>query len=258
MDPVPDALVAFAHHLGDVACDIIRARFAGPVAVEIKEDGSPVTDADKAVEAAVRAEIQARFPEHGIHGEEFPPERLDAEWVWVIDPIDGTKEWVQGLPLFGFLLALMHRGETVLGLAEQPLLRHRWVGAAGHGTRRDGRAVTTRGGRGLGEAIVSVMGYDTFAGAHHDRLLRFRARHRQCVIADSFYVFGLVAEGRVDLIVSDGFALHDRAPLDAIIRYAGGVVTDWAGRPLGRESDGTILAAGSAALHEEALALLNK
>ena len=255
MDCPPD-LVAFAHHLGDLAGDILRTRAARPPQVEIKPDGSPVTDTDKAVESAIRAEILRAHPTHGIHGEEFPPDRLDAEWVWIIAPLDGTKEWVQGLPLWGFLLALMHRGEIVLGLAEQPLLRHRWLGAAGHPTTRDGIPARTRQGRGLDDAIVSTMGYDTFAIAGHDRLLRLRRNHRNCVTADSFYVLGLLAEGRIDLVASAHFALHDYVALDAIVRHAGGTVTDWNGHRLGRASDGTILAAGSAALHAEALAVL--
>ena len=121
---------------------------------------------------------------------------------------------------------------------------------------RDGRQMRTREGRRLADAVVSTMGYDTFAMRHHERLGRLRVNHRAMVSADSFYVFGLLAEGRVDVIASDGFALHDYAALDAIVRNAGGVVTDWAGRALGRGSDGTILAAGSAALHAEVLAVL--
>jgi fructose-1,6-bisphosphatase/inositol monophosphatase family enzyme len=101
------------------------------------------------------------------------------------------------------------------------------------------------------------MGYDTFASAGHDRLARLRRNHRNCVTADSFYVLGLLAEGRVDLVASTRFHLHDYAALDAIVRHAGGTVTDWHGNPLGRASDGTILAAGSAVLHAEALDILN-
>ena len=251
----PD-LIAFANHLADIAGDIIRTHADRPPEVEIKSDGSPVTTIDKAVEAAVRAEILRAYPAHGIHGEEFPPYQTDAALVWIIDPIDGTKEWVQGLPLYGFLLALTRGEEIILGLADQPALRHRWVGAAGHGTTRNGRAVQTRQGRTLDDAIISTMGYDTFAGEHQARLARLRVNHRNTVTADSFYVFGLLAEGRVDLIASAHFALHDYAALDAIVRNAGGVVTDWSGARLGRHNDGTILAAATPALHAAALAIL--
>ncbi len=255
-EPVAPDLVAFAHHLADIAADMLRERAARPPSVEIKSDGSPVTDTDKAIEAAIRAEIARAYPAHGIHGEEFPPDRLDAEYVWVIDPVDGTKEWVQGLPLFGFLLALLHHGDIVLGLAEQPLLRHRWLGAEGHGTTRGTHQVHTTTRQSLDTAIVSTMGYDTFCRDRHDQLIRLRVNHRNTVTADSFYVFGLLAEGRVDLIASDKFALHDYAALDAIVRHAGGTVTDWDGNRLTRSSDGTILAAATPQLHAEALAIL--
>ena len=253
---VPDDLLAFANHLGDLAGGILRDKFARPPAVETKADGSPVTDADHAVEQAVRAAINGAHPGHGIIGEEFPAERKDADYVWIIDPLDGTKEYVQGLPLFGPLIALCHRGRFVLGLAEQPLLAHRWVGADGHGTTRNGRPVHTRAGVALADAVISTMGYDTFCAGRHAVLSPLRSRARNTVTADSFYVFGLLAEGRVDLIVSDRFALHDYAALDVIVRNAGGTMTDWCGKPLGMTSAGTILAAGSAALHAEARAAL--
>ncbi len=254
----PSDLIAFANHLADIAADIIRAHADRPPEVEIKSDGSPVTTIDKAVESAVRAEILKAHPDHGIHGEEFPPHQIDAPLVWIIDPIDGTKEWVQGLPLYGFLLALAQGDDIILGLADQPALRHRWLGAAGHGTTRNGAPVHTRPGRTLDTAILSTMGYDTFAGARHAELARLRVNHRNTVTADSFYVFGLLAEGRVDLVASAHFALHDYAALDAIVRNAGGTVTDWSGAPLGRHSDGTILAAATPELHAEALAVLRQ
>lgn len=258
MPPCPAEFITFANHLADIAADIIRAHADRPPEVEIKSDGSPVTTIDKAVEAAVRAEILKTHPDHGIHGEEFPPHQTDADYVWIIDPIDGTKEWVQGLPLYGFLLALTHGENIILGLADQPALRHRWLGAAGHGTTRNGTQVHTRQGRTLDDAIISTMGYDTFAGEHHAKLAKFRTNHRNTVTADSFYVFGLLAEGRVDLIASAHFALHDYAALDAIVRNAGGTITDWTGAPLRRQADSTILAAATPDLHAAALARLAK
>ena len=216
---VPDHHLAFANHLADLAGAILRDKFTNPPAVETKADGSPVTDADRAVEQAIRAAINGAHPNHGIIGEEFPAEREGADYVWIIDPLDGTKEYVQGLPLFGVLIALCHGGRFVLGLADQPLLGHRWLGADGHGTT-------------------------------------LRRQARSTVTADSFYVFGLLAEGRVDLIASDRFALHDYAALDVIVRNAGGTMTDWSGRPLNMSSSGTILAAANATLHAEARAAL--
>jgi histidinol phosphatase-like enzyme (inositol monophosphatase family) len=257
---VDPALLSFANRLGDIAGEILRGRAALPPVVEIKPDGSLVTDADKAVEQAVRAEIMRAWPGHGIRGEEFPAHQPDAEYLWIIDPLDGTREYTQGLPLWGFLLALAQGDRFVLGLAEQPQLRHRWVGAEGHGTLRDGRAVRVGTCARLAEAVVSTMGYDTFGARRHAVLSRLRARvpGRALVTADSFYVFGLLAEGRVDLIAADNFALHDHAALDAIVRCAGGVVTDWDGRALTRGHAGSILAAATAGLHAEALEALRQ
>ncbi len=258
MEHCPDELVEFAGHLSDVACQILRRHTHRPLDIEVKGDGSPVTNVDREVEAAVRAEIERAYPAHGIRGEEFPATRPDAELVWIIDPLDGTKEFIQGLPLFGFLLALCHRGRFILGLAEQPVTRDRWLGAAGHGTRHRGEKVTTRRCPALAEATLSIMGYDSFCRAHHDRLSPIGAAAKARIIADSFYVFGLVAMGRVDAIVSAGFALHDYAALDVIVREAGGEVTDWQGKPLELASDNTIIAVGDKALLPEILGRLNR
>jgi histidinol phosphatase-like enzyme (inositol monophosphatase family) len=252
----PPELVGFASDLGDLAGGILRRCATESLCVEIKPDGSPVTNVDREVEAAIRAEIVRRRPSDGIIGEEYAPERVDAEFVWIIDPLDGTKEYVQGLPLWGFLLALAWRGRFVLGLAEQPLLHDRWLASDGHGTQRNGHPIRTRPCAALSDAVINTMGYDTFCRQHHDRLVLFRGQARGTVTADSFIVFGLLAEGRVDLIASAGFALHDYAALDVIVRNAGGIVTDWCGAPLGLRSNGTILAAGDACLHKAALSTL--
>ncbi len=252
----PAELVDFAAHLGDIAAALLRDLARVPPKVETKPDGTPVTDADRAVEAALRAAIRAAHPGHGILGEEFPPEREDADFVWIIDPVDGTREYIQGLPLFGTLIALACRGAIVLGLARQPLTDDCWLGADGHGTRWNNAAVAVRQCASLDAAVLSTMGYDTFCAAEHARLAPLRARAREVVTADSFFVFGLLAAGRVDAIASRGFALHDYAALDAIIRNAGGLVTDWAGRRLTLASDGTIAAAGDARVQADLLAAL--
>ncbi|HZS85596.1 MAG TPA: inositol monophosphatase family protein [Stellaceae bacterium] len=248
MEACPEELVAFADRLADIAGEILRGAFHRPVEIERKADGTPVTNIDRAVEAAVRAEIERRYPGHGIRGEEFPAARSEAEFVWIIDPLDGTKEFIQGLPLFGFLLGLVQRGDFALGLAEQPVTRDRWLAAAGHGARLNSAPIATRRCSSLAEATVSIMGYDSFCPAHHDRLAAIGAAAKARVIADSFYVFGLLATGRVDAIVSAGFALHDYAALEVIVREAGGAMTDWAGRRLGLSGDGTVVAVGDPAL----------
>jgi inositol-phosphate phosphatase/L-galactose 1-phosphate phosphatase/histidinol-phosphatase len=256
MAPCPADLVAFAHRLGDIACDLLRQFARGPVSVETKGDGSPVTQVDRAVETALRDAIRQAHPMHGVIGEEYGAERADAEFVWIVDPLDGTKEFIQGLPLFGTLLALAHQGEIVLGLSEQPLTRDRWVGADGHGTAWNGTPVHVRPCASLDAAVLSTMGYDSFCIHRHDVLASLRRSCRSTVIGDTFLAFGLLAAGRVDAVVSDKFALHDYAAEDAIVRNAGGSITDWAGRRLTLASDGTILAAGDVRLAAEILSRL--
>ena len=256
MLPCPPELLAFAHDLGDIAADLLRQFARGPVQVDTKGDGSPVTQVDRAVESALRGEIRRRFPAHGVIGEDFPAERADADWTWIIDPLDGTKEFIQGLPLFGCLIALTHRGRIVLGLAEQPLTRDRWLGADGHGTVWNGLPAAVRPCASLADAVLSTMGYDSFCNAKNATLAPLRTRCRTTVTGDSFFVFGLLAAGQVDAIASHGFALHDFAALDAIVRNAGGTMTDWRGERLTLASGGSVLAAGDARVHRELLMAL--
>ncbi len=256
MTPCPSELLAFAHRLGDIAADLLRGFARGPISVDTKGDGSPVTQVDRAVETALREAIRAAHPSHGVIGEEFGAERSDAEFVWIIDPLDGTKEFIQGLPLFGTLIALACRGEIVLGLSEQPLTRDRWLGADGHGTTWNGNPVRVRPCASLAQAVVSTMGYDLFCAHRAGVLAPLRRACRTTVNGDTFFVFGLLAAGRIDAVVSDGFFLHDYAAEDAIVRNAGGSMTDWAGRRLTLTSDHSVLALGDTRLLPEILARL--
>ena len=256
MPACPSDLVTFADALGDIAGDLLRRSARASVTIDMKNDGSPVTEVDRAVETALRDAIRRVHPAHGVIGEEFGADRPDAEFVWIIDPLDGTREFIQGLPLFGTLIALAHGGEIVLGLAEQPLTRDRWLGAEGHGTIWNGAPVSVGPCASLAEAVISTTGYDSFA-LHREAALRpLRREARGVANGDTWMVFGLLAAGRLDAVASDGFHLHDYAALDAIVRNAGGVVTDWVGRRLTLASDRTILAAGDARLHADLLGRL--
>ena len=140
----PAEFIAFAGRLADAAGDAIRPHFRTKIAVDTKTDASPVTIADRNAEAAMRALIERAYPTHGIWGEEFGIVRKDAEFVWVLDPIDGTKAFISGLPIFGTLVALMHGGKPILGIIDQPVARERWLGAAGIASTFNGQACRTR------------------------------------------------------------------------------------------------------------------
>ena len=139
-----DTLLAFASQLADAAGEVIRPYFRKPLVVSDKADLSPVTAADRAAEETMRRLIEARFPGHGILGEEFGRVREDAEFAWVLDPIDGTKSFISGIPLFGTLIALTRKGHPILGIIDQPVLRERWTGAAGRPTTLNGVAIGCR------------------------------------------------------------------------------------------------------------------
>src|SRR5215469_10299663 len=164
--PVDAALISFANELADAAGEIVRRYFRQGVAVDDKADLSPVTIADREAELALRALIETRFPEHGNLGQEHGSIRADAEYVWVLDPIDGTKSFISGVPLFGTLIALVHRGHPVIGVIDQPILRERWVGAEGRATTFNGASQRTRPCPMLAQAtLFSTAPQAMFTGA---------------------------------------------------------------------------------------------
>jgi myo-inositol-1(or 4)-monophosphatase len=223
--------------------------------VEQKSDQTPVTMADRAAEAAMRQLINARFPEHGIIAEEYGSERADAEWVWVLDPVDGTKSFVHGVPLFGTLIGLLHQGKPVLGAIHQPVLKLLCIGD-GKSCELNGAPVRVRGTRSLAEATLLTTSVGDDIPQLHDPAARQRLLKSAGIVRTWGDCFGylLVATGRAD-IMADGVAHNawDVLPLVPIIRGAGGIITDWQGEKVG---DQRSCLAASPRLHRMALDLL--
>jgi len=256
-DACPRPLVEFAERLADAARPIARGYFRAGLEIEQKPNATPVTVADREVEAALRALIEREYPGHGIVGEEFGPSRTDAEHVWVIDPIDGTKAFISGVPLFGTLIALTRRGVPLVGVLDQAFTGERWVGARGQPTRHDGHEVRARP-RSLPESILCVASPEYFAypdeGAAFSRL---RERVRWVRYGTSCYGYGLLASGHVSLVLDAGLEPYDYLAQVPIIEGAGGVMSDWEGRPLTLACQATrVVAASDAALHGETLSLI--
>ena len=159
-----DAFLTFAQRLADAAGEVIRPYFRKPLAIRDKADLSPVTAADREAEEVMRALIERHFPEHGILGEEFGSVREDAEFVWVLDPIDGTKSFISGVPLFGTLIALTRDRRPVLGVIDQPISRERWTGASGRPTTLNGAAIHCRACPMLAAATLFATTPDMFQG----------------------------------------------------------------------------------------------
>jgi inositol-phosphate phosphatase/L-galactose 1-phosphate phosphatase/histidinol-phosphatase len=257
----PPDLISFAEHLADVAGAVVRRHFRNPaLTVEAKPDLSPVTDADRAIEEALRAEVARAHPGHGFVGEEFEPVEPDAEHVWVVDPIDGTKAFLAGKPTFGTLIALLRQGKPLLGVIDHPALGERWIGASGHPTTHNGKTVQARRCPELKAAVLYASSPEMFKGAERDRFEALRSSVRVNGWGTDCLAYGLLASGFVDLVAESSMGPHDFLPLVPVVEGAGGRITDWEGRALGLTvgTKGRVLAAGDPQLHEQALTRLKR
>ena len=234
----------------------IRPLFAdAALPVELKDDASPVTAADRGAEQLMRERITRRYPDHGVIGEEYGTTRDDAEWVWVLDPIDGTKAFITGVPLWGTLIALLHRGQPVLGAIHQPILQQLMIGD-GRLTTLNDRPVRMRPCARVEDATILTSDplyparYQN--GAAYDALVN---RARLVRTWGDCYGYLLLAAGRADVCLDPIMNPWDIAALVPIIRGAGGEITDWQGRPP-YPAQSTVAAAPG--LHTEVIRVLNR
>ncbi|MBB1604643.1 histidinol-phosphatase [Variovorax sp. UMC13] len=255
MRPLPD-LLRTAHALADAAAAQSMAYFRTPLDIITKADESPVTLADRAAETAMRAALAAALPDDGIYGEEHGQERLDAGRVWVIDPIDGTRSFITGSPLWGTLIGVLEGERIVLGMVDMPVLGERWVGQAGVGAHRNGVAVRVSGCSEIAQARIVTTSPDIFDAADWQA---FDALSRRCAMrrfGGDCYGYAQLAGGTIDLVVETGLQPYDYLGPAGLIEAAGGVITDWEGRALGLRSNGRVVAAATPELHRQALAAL--
>ena len=248
-----DALTAVAVRLAEASGPEIRSRFRQPIGVEQKSNRTPVTEADRAAETAMRRLLADLRPDDGIIGEEFGTERPDARIVWVLDPIDGTKAFMTGRPTFGTLIAALIDGVPSVGVIDQPIVGDRWVGAVGQPTRHNGDVVRTRTCASLDQAILSSTGPELFDGADADGFDGLREAVDFVTWGGDCYAYGLLSSGHLDIVVEAGLALHDFAALAPVVTGAGGHMTDWRGQPLRRGSDGRVVAVGDPSLAPKVL-----
>ncbi|HNC24114.1 MAG TPA: histidinol-phosphatase [Opitutaceae bacterium] len=251
-------LTPYRTFLGELAArsgEFIRPYFANPtLVVETKSDATPVTLADRGAEELMRRLINARFPNHGVIGEELGSDRPDAEFVWVLDPIDGTKSFATACPLFGTLIALLHHGQPILGAIHQPILGQLVIGD-GTTTELNGRPVRVRPMARVEDA--TVLSTNLLSPARHQNGPAFEALIRRARLVRTWgdcYGYLLVATGWADVMCDPIMNPWDIAALIPVIRGAGGVITDWQGKdPVDANS---IVAAGPQ-LHAAVIAALN-
>jgi inositol-phosphate phosphatase/L-galactose 1-phosphate phosphatase/histidinol-phosphatase len=243
----------FAIQLADKAGEIARRYFRSSLEVIAKDDASPVTIADREIESAIAGMIAKKYPDHGIYGEEHGRINANATYQWVIDPIDGTRAFIAGIPTFTTLIALCEDDIPILGIIDQPISGERWVGATPSGVK-----ITTKRNTALRNAAIGTTSAPYyFSTLENARFNRLRAQCAHTIIGGDAYGYAMLATGQLDLFADTCMKPYDFCALVPVVQAAGGVITDWAGKPLTLHSDGTVLAAANAELHKQALELLN-
>lgn len=255
-ESVPAEFVRLAHTLADAARPIIRRYFRTPVAIDDKSDNSPVTIADRECEQVMRALLAEHAPDHGIIGEEWGAERDDSDWVWILDPIDGTKAFITGKPCFGTLIALAYKGIPVLGVIDQAITNERWIGGVGLPTTLNDAPVAVRACPDLAHAYAYTTGPEHFCDQTRPAWDRVATKVKLARYGADCYAYALLATGFVDLVVEAGLKPYDFSALVPVIESAGGIITDWTGQPLTIRSEGRVIAASDARVHQQALKVL--
>ncbi len=266
------ALDAFIIDLNRASAEVILPLFRADHGLEDKGAGKnlprdshaafdPVTEADRGAEAAIRALISERFPEHGVIGEEYGEDRPDAEFVWVLDPIDGTRAFISGLPLWTTLIGLRHQGRPVLGSIGQPYMDEIFIGHAS-GSRLIARGQSTpikvRDCANLTDAVISTTDPDAcFDGAERGAWLQVRAAAKLARLGCDAYAYAMVAMGKMDMVIEAGLKSWDIEAAIPVIEGAGGLVTDWRGEPIG-QNGGQMVISGDRRPLDEALVSLRR
>lgn len=257
--PIRQADIDLANRLADAAGHVIRPYFRHEFGLEMKDDHSPVTRADREAEAAMRRLLDAERSGDGVVGEEYGEKVGVTNRKWVLDPIDGTRSFTVGRAIFGTLIALVEDGWPVLGVIDQPVQRERWVGVAGRPTTFNGAPVQTRACAALEGAALATTSPHLFGEGDVPHFLSLVAAtsggnpRQGPVYGGDCYNYGLLASGHLDVVCESGLQLYDFAALVPVVEGAGGRMCDWNGDPLTAESIGHVLAIGDPARMDDVL-----
>lgn len=259
MSEIADFL-AFAHELADTARGVTLSYFRHPITIEKKTDNSPVTLADKATEALLREKITQRFPEHGIIGEEESNKVSQSDYEWILDPIDGTKSFISGYPLYGTLICLLKNGRPMVSVIDIPALNERYSATINTPTlcakNTELQQAKTAEKTGLADCLLYSTDYAMFTAEEHRRVAPLRQAVSMVRYNGDCYLYAMLASGWIDVVLEADMKIYDFLPLVLIVEQAGGIITDWQGQPLSKESNGQILACANQTLHQAALSLI--
>ena len=246
----------FAHALADRAREVSLKFFRRGVAVESKDDASPVTRADRECEIAMREMLADKYPSHAVVGEEFGATG-SAELQWVIDPIDGTRSFVTGSPLFCTLIALTRGGIPIVGVIDVPALGERWAAAEGIAAEFNGGLCRASDCKKIADATVTTTTLGWGDASEDSALTRLMSACRTSRLGGDSFNYGCVAAGFADIAVDTAMKPHDFLALAPIVSTAGGVISDWENRPLTLQSGENVIASATSELHHQALRALN-
>tara|TARA_B100000686_G_scaffold352836_1_gene456181 strand:+ start:979 stop:1761 length:783 start_codon:yes stop_codon:yes gene_type:complete len=250
-------LCDLANELADLSGRVIRSYFRKDIFIDQKMDQTPVTVADREAELAIREHLASKRPKDGVIGEELSNIQINSEYVWVLDPIDGTKSFISGRPIFGTLIALVQGGSPILGVIDQPILHERWMGAKNCGTTFNNSLTHTRPCRNIADASIATTSPDSFNQSGKKHWNKITSEARNVLYGGDCYSFAQLAFGQLDAVIEFGTKSYDFCALVPVINEAGGHITDWGGKPLTLDSDGSILACGDKELHDQLLEILN-
>lgn len=251
-----NTLIGFAEKLADCSRALLLPASRLDRAVKVKGDASLVTETDLLIEARMREMIDTTYPHHGVLGEEHGTRDLDADYVWVLDPIDGTAAFVAGIPVYGTLIGLARNGRPYIGIIDHPATDERWIGVSGKMARLNGRDVRVRPCDGVSQAFLTNSNPDFLNEDEGERFNRVKQKALYTQYGGSCYAYAMLATGRTDLAIDSGLDPFDIFAPAAIIEGAGGQVMDWNGAPLSLDWQGQVLAGGDEKCLAEARELL--
>lgn len=238
--------------------ETIKRYFRQRISVDNKADDSPVTIADRQTEQRMREVIEANHSNHGILGEEHGTSQSDAPWQWVLDPIDGTKSFISGMPTFGTLIGLTHQKNPQMGIVDMPMLDERWVGIKGEQSTYNGEPCQVSNVTELSDAMLYCTEPNMYDQAQWSAFSALCDQVQLRRFGGDCYNYGLLASGHIDLVVEGDLKYYDVSALVPVVEGAGGVITDWQGQPLKEGWNGLVVAAATKELHQAALTILSQ
>ena len=252
-----DELLSFANILADESAKIIMKYFRQTFVIENKDDNTPVTIADKKSELKIRELINNTYPNHGVLAEEFDNTKLSSEYLWVIDPIDGTKSFISGHKDFGTLIALLYKKKPVLGIINCPAHNERWIGVENHITTLNGKNIHTSSKKSIEDCYTITTGLYFKDKKFRNGFNNIINKSKYYIFGGDCYMYGMLSSGLVDIVVEDTLKAHDYMALVPVIQGAGGIITDKYNNSITLDSDGSVVATANSLIHKQAINLLN-